>query len=79
MLAFLAAQFTARRRALQTEIAACHLATRLRQPSMAWTHGPRTQPRDGRGRLLSKAWLARAETFTAADLAWFRNPVRSTP
>lgn len=32
----------------------------------------RSAPRDGRGRLLSRRWLAEAETFTAADLAWFR-------
>lgn len=34
----------------------------------------REQPRDGRGRFLSKAWLQRAETYSAADLAWFRRP-----
>ncbi len=32
----------------------------------------RSAPRDGRGRLLSRRWLAEAETFTGADLAWFR-------
>lgn len=46
---------------------------RLMQPSMAWTTGPRTQPRDGTGRFLSKAWLTQAEQFTPADLAWFRS------
>ena len=49
----------------------------LAQPSMAWFDGPRTQPRDGRGRFLSKAWLADAELFTATDRAWFRHPVTS--
>lgn len=37
--------------------------------------GYRSQPRDGRGRLLGKAWLRRAEALNAADLAWFRHPV----
>lgn len=37
--------------------------------------GGRPAPRDGRGKFLSKAWLAEAETFTAADLAWFRSPI----
>jgi hypothetical protein len=43
------------------------------QPTMAWDAGPRTQPRDGRGRFLSKAWLREAETFTHRDIAWFRS------
>lgn len=49
----------------------------ITQPSMAWFDGPRTQPRDGRGRFLSKAWLADAELFLPADVAWFRHPVTS--
>jgi hypothetical protein len=47
----------------------------LAQPSMAWVDGPRTQPRDGRGRFLSRAWLAEAEVFLPRDAAWFRSPV----
>lgn len=47
------------------------------QPTMAWrdTRGAcyRPQPRDGAGRFLSKAWLLRAELYTASDLAWFRS------
>jgi len=39
------------------------------------TVAPHRAPRDGRGRFLSKAWLQRAETFTAADLAFFRSPL----
>lgn len=35
----------------------------------------RQQPRDGRGKFLSKAWLQRAETFTPADRAFFRSPI----
>lgn len=50
------------------------------QPSMAsnasmWSK-PRTQPRDRRGRFLSRAWLDNAEAFTTTDLAWFRLPVK---
>lgn len=50
------------------------------QPTMAWFAEPgqrpfRSQPRNGRGRFLSKAWLAEAELFTNADRAWFRHPV----
>jgi hypothetical protein len=44
-----------------------------------WTRADgthRSAPRDGRGRLLSKRWLAEAESFTAADLAWFRPEAR---
>lgn len=40
-----------------------------------WAHQPRQAPRDGRGRFLSKAWLQRAETYSAADLAFFRSPL----
>jgi hypothetical protein len=49
----------------------------LAQPTMANPTAPgyRTQPRDGRGRFLPKAWLVRAETYTASDLAWFARPV----
>lgn len=50
-------------------------ANRLAQPSMAWFDGPRTQPRDARGRFLSRAWLADAELFLPTDRAWFRHPV----
>jgi len=44
----------------------------VEQPTIRWRGQLRTQPRDGKGRLLSKAWLNRAEQFSAADLAWFR-------
>lgn len=53
-----------------------HVATP--QPSMAWVGGPRSQPRDGRGRFLPRAWLADAELFLPADQAWFRSPLAST-
>jgi len=67
--------FNARRRQLGRSCdAALGAGRQLSQPSMAWTGGPREQPRDGRGRFLSRAWLAQAETFTAADAAWFRSP-----
>jgi diadenosine tetraphosphatase ApaH/serine/threonine PP2A family protein phosphatase len=45
------------------------------QPTMAWFDGPRRQPRDGRGRFLPKTWLADAELFLPADLAWFHSPI----
>jgi hypothetical protein len=45
------------------------------QPTMSWVDGPRTQPRDERGRFLPRAWLADAELFLPADRAWFRHPV----
>lgn len=48
------------------------------QPTMAWFDGPRMQPRDGRGRFLSRSWLAAAEIYTAADAAWFRRPVTAS-
>ncbi|HKQ66009.1 MAG TPA: hypothetical protein VJZ73_13425 [Methylomirabilota bacterium] len=50
------------------------------QPTMARLDGTgyRSQPRDGRGRLLGKAWLRRAESYSAADLAWFRSAIRCT-
>lgn len=35
----------------------------------------RSQQRDGRGRFLSRAWQRQAETFSAADVAWFRSSV----
>lgn len=47
----------------------------IAQPSMAWFDGPRSQPRDGRGRFLSKLWLCEAELFLPSDRAWFRHPV----
>lgn len=37
--------------------------------------GYRSQPRNGRGRFLSKAWLRAAESYLTTDLAWFRAPV----
>lgn len=42
-----------------------------------WDLMPRhlIQPRDGRGRFLSQAWLRTAESFTASDLQWFRSRV----
>lgn len=53
------------------------------QPTMRWfvdagQRPYRSQPRDGRGRFLSKAWLAEAELFTAQDRAWFRGPITSS-
>jgi hypothetical protein len=48
------------------------------QPTMHWwgeARPYRSQPRDGRGRFLSKTWLAEAELFLPADVAWFRHPV----
>lgn len=75
-LAELELAYNTRRRSLVVQVDAASLAGRqLVQPSMAWTSGPRTQPRDGRGRFLSATWLAQAETFTPSDLAWFRGPI----
>lgn len=48
------------------------LAARIRYAERIATD---TRPRDGAGRYLSASWLAEAETFTSADLAWFRSPV----
>lgn len=50
------------------------------QPTMARLDGTgyRSMPRDGRGRLLSKAWLQSAETELTSDVAWFRSPIRCT-
>lgn len=76
-LATLRAAWLDRSRELEAESAAAILSGRIlcTQPAMANPSAPgyRSQPRDGRGRLLSKAWLRQAETFTAADLAWFRS------
>lgn len=47
----------------------------MAQPTMAWFDGPRTQPRDGRGRFLPRTWLADAELYLPADRAWFRSPL----
>lgn len=51
------------------------LPTAPAQPTMSWVDGFRTQPRDARGRFLTRAWLADAELFLPADRAWFRHPV----
>lgn len=50
------------------------------QPTMARLDGTghRSQPRDGRGRLLGKAWLRRAESYSPDEVAWFRSPIRCT-
>jgi hypothetical protein len=78
-LADLELAFNARRRELIIAAGACLTAARvLTQPSMAWVDGPRTQPRDGRGRFLSRVWLAEAELFLPADLAWFRQPITAS-
>lgn len=75
ILAWLADHFAARGAELDHQVGMTLLVRRLlAQPTMTWPGtqlGYRSQPRDGRGRLLSKAWLAAAETFTPADLAWF--------
>ena len=41
-----------------------------------WIPLQRPLARDGRGRYLPLAWIARAETYTPEDLAWFRSPLR---
>jgi hypothetical protein len=79
-LADLEAAFNARRLALREQADAQLLAGRvligtIPQPSMASPTGPRTQPRDGRGRFLNRAWLAAAESYSPAELAWFRAPI----
>lgn len=77
----LAERMLARCRQLVAETDAAILSGRtlaayeMHQPTMVWSSGPRTMPRDGRGRLLSKRWLAAAEAYSATDLAWFRSPV----
>jgi hypothetical protein len=45
------------------------------QPTMSWVDGPRSQPRDGRGRFLPRTWLADAELFLPSDRAFFRKPL----
>jgi hypothetical protein len=87
-LADLENAFDSRRRLLQEQVRAATLVGRilhmfrsdthvdiapLAQPSMSWVDGPRTQPRDGRGRFLPREWLADAELFLPADRAWFRS------
>lgn len=83
--------FNARRQALRIESAAATIAGRVlsmlrrtsqisappvgSQPTMSWVDGPRTQPRDGRGRFLPRSWLADAELFLPADRAFFRKPL----
>lgn len=42
---------------------------------MLWFGTWRCQPRDGRGKFLSKLWLAEAELFLPADRAWFCSPL----
>lgn len=80
--------FNSRRRMLQEQTRAATLVGRIlhmfrrdadtahhasmAQPSMSWVDGPRTQPRDGRGRFLPRTWLADAELFLPTDRAWFR-------
>jgi hypothetical protein len=84
--------FKARRTELANTVDAAILARRtltaldaelLSGPRMAIRQGRRvirwrTQPRGLDGKLLSRRWLEQAETFTPADLAWFRSPVAST-
>lgn len=78
-LAELEHAFNARRRQVIAIVDSAALAGRvLTQPSMSWVDGPRTQPRDGRGRFLPRTWLADAELFLPADLAFFRSPLSST-
>jgi hypothetical protein len=68
--------FNARRLALAIRSDAELLAARqLFSRVEAELCADRPAPRDGRGRYLSKAWLRDAETFSAADFAWFRHPV----
>lgn len=83
--------FKSRRRMLQEQTRAATLVGRIlhmfrrdadvahhipmAQPSMSWVDGPRTQPRDGRGRFLPRVWLADAELYLPADRAWFRAPL----
>lgn len=56
-------------------VAAAPVVATLAQPSMSWVDGPRSQPRDGRGRFLPRTWLADAELFLPADRAWFRSAI----
>lgn len=65
-LADLETAFNTRRRTLIATVHSAELAGRVLAVS-------RSQRRDGRGRFLSQAWLAAAETFTPTDLAWFRS------
>jgi hypothetical protein len=64
-----------RRSISQPRVSGPLVAPPLAQPSMSWVDGPRTQPRDGRGRFLPRTWLADAELFLPADRAWFRSPI----
>lgn len=59
-------------------VTAAPVVAALAQPSMSWVDGPRSQPRDGRGKFLSRSWLADAELFLPADRAWFRSPLSTT-
>lgn len=71
-----AAILAERRSELELQATAAILTGRiLAQPTMAGASGPRSQPRDGRGRFLPGSWLRAAESYSAADLAWFRGPV----
>lgn len=56
--------FNTRRRRLVALVDAATISGRVLQ-----------QPRDGRGRLLGRKWLAAAEAYSVADHAWFRSPV----
>lgn len=79
VLAWLRDRFVARGAELQRELGVRLLARRLlAQPTMGWSGSPfgyRSQPRDGRGRLLSKEWLRNAEDLTQ-HAAWFAAPVQ---
>ncbi len=91
-LAELEHAYSARRRGTQHQSEAAILAGRVltmpvygdtgsssadAQPTMAWVDGPRSQPRDGRGRFLPRTWLADAELFLPSDRAFFRSPITS--
>lgn len=56
-------------------VTAATVVATLAQPSMSWVDGPRSQPRDGRGRFLPRTWLADAELFLHTDRVWFRSPL----
>lgn len=81
-IAALEQAFTVRRVELHAEVTGAVLAGRARSianlaAGRPW-YGDRyaPQPRDGRGRYLSQAWLDQAESYTPADTAWFRAPIR---
>lgn len=67
--------FNTRRRALRDEVANAALVGRILAQPITGRNPPHEQPRDGRGRFMSKAWLVAAEAFMPSDCAWFRSPI----